>query len=359
MLLGDGFGGFGGIAKFNRDFLRALSDVSFVTSLRALPRTISESLEPDMPAQLIYETQAARGKIAFAWRVLACLLRGDRIDVVVCGHIHLLPAAWLLARLRRARLVLVIHGFEAWQAKSWVRSLLAGQIDDLIAVSRTSAARFCGWSGFALERATILPNCVDLARFHPQPKDEALMRRYGLGAGPVIMTVGRIMAHERYKGFDEVIDVMPRLLKRHPGLHYVIVGDGNDRTRLEDKVKRAGLGDAVLFTGRIAEADKVATYNLADAYVMPGTGEGFGIVLIEALACGLPVVGSSVDGSRDALLGGALGRLVDPAASDALTDAILAALAQGRGAPPARLVEFSEDRFKDRVSAWASALCRN
>jgi hypothetical protein len=82
--------------------------------------------------------------------------------------------------------------------------------------------------------------------------------------------------------------------------------------RLEEKANSLGLSDKVVFTGRISESEKVAHYNLADAYVMPSTGEGFGIVLIEAAACGVPVVGSRVDGSREALLDGRLGHLVDP-----------------------------------------------
>ena len=73
-----------------------------------------------------------------------------------------------------------------------------------------------------------------------------------------------------------------------------------------------GLSDRVIFTGYIPESEKIAHYNLADVYVMPSTGEGFGIVLLEAVACGVPVVGSRVDGSREALLDGQLGRLVDP-----------------------------------------------
>ena len=124
---------------------------------------------------------------------------------------------------------------------------------------------------------------------------------------------------------------MPRLLRQLPDLRYLIVGDGSDRARLEAKARAHGLSDYVIFAGRIAEAEKVAHYNLADVYVMPSHGEGFGIALIEAAACGVPVVGSSVDGSRDALLDGQLGRMVDPSKPDELIEAITAAI---RGRPP-------------------------
>jgi glycosyltransferase involved in cell wall biosynthesis len=303
---------------------------------------------------------AAAGKVAFALRAAACLVRREPVDIILCGHRNLLPVAWGLARLKGVRLVLVIHGVEAWTpGRSRVLNWLAGRIDALISVSRVSAQRFCAWSRFPIEDVTILPNCVDFDRFRPQPKNAALLERHALGQGPVIMTVGRILANERYKGFDEVLAAMPRLLVHYPTMKYLIVGDGSDRVRLEEKVRAMGLGEAVVFAGRIAEIEKVAYYNLADAYVMPSSGEGFGIVLIEALACGVPVVGSSIDGARDALLGGELGRLVDPTDTDALVDAIAAALAQGRGKRAAGLDVYSEHQFKARVSAWIGQACKN
>src|SRR5262249_2788092 len=155
-------------------------------------------------------------------------------------------------------------------------------------------------------------NCVNLDQFQPGERDSALVNRYKLRSAIVMLTVGRLATGERYKGVDEVIEVMPRLLRQFPNLRYLIVGDGSDRVRLEAKARAHGLSGYVIFTGRIAEPEKVAHYNLADVYVMPSHGEGFGIALIEAAACGIPVVGSSVDGSRDALLDGQLGRMVDP-----------------------------------------------
>ena len=146
---------------------------------------------------------------------------------------------------------------------------------------------------------------------------------------------------------------MPRLLRELPDLRYLIVGDGSDRSRLQAKVRTQGLSDYVIFAGRIAEAEKVAHYNLADLYVMPSHGEGFGIALIEAAACGIPVVGSAVDGSRDALLDGQLGRLVDPVNPDALIQAIGAALNARQHRVRNQLVEtFGICRFRTRVAEW-------
>src|SRR5262249_34590231 len=213
--------------------------------------------------------------------------------------------------------------------------------------------RFVQWSGIASARGFIIPNCVDLDRFQPSERDTVLISRYGLRGAIVMLTMGRLAASERYKGVDEVIEAMPRLLRQLPDLRYLVVGDGSDRTRLEAKARAHGLSEHVIFAGRIPEAEKVAHYNLADLYVMPSQGEGFGITLIEAAACGIPVVGSSIDGSRDALLDGELGRMVDPNKSDDLIQAIGEAIQVGGHRARNHLVEtFGIGQFRTRVAEW-------
>ena len=237
MLLTDGFGGIGGIAKFNRDFLQALDSCNLVERVQVLPRLIVEPIKRRaIPEAVVYDRRAAGGKAAFMRRVGAHLCRAGRLDLVICGHINLLPAAWLLARLRGARLVLIIHGIEAWEPpRNPLKRLLAGTVDAFISVSRLSAERFTRWSKVPMERAFILPNCVDLDYFQPQQRDVTLVERYGLQSQRVILTVGRLASQERYKGFDEVIEAMPLLLKRISNLKYLIVGDGSDRLRLESE----------------------------------------------------------------------------------------------------------------------------
>jgi phosphatidyl-myo-inositol dimannoside synthase len=354
MLLTDGFGGFGGISRFNRDFLGALNVCPLVERVNALPRVISDPIEEPIPEAVVYERRAARGRVSYALTVIRHALRGPRADLVICGHINLLPLAWAAARQGGARLALVIHGYEAWAPSSHMLSnLLAKRIDAFIAVSRYSAERFVQWSDVPAARGFILPNCVNLDQFQPRERDPVLVDRYGLRSAIVMLTVGRLATGERYKGVDEVIEVMPRLLRQLPDLRYLVIGDGSDRARLEAKVRAQRLSDHVIFAGRIAEAEKVDHYNLADLYVMPSHGEGFGIALIEAAACGIPVVGSSVDGSRDALLDGQLGRMVDPTKPDDLAQAIGAAIHARQHRARNQLVEtFGIDRFRTRVAEW-------
>lgn len=174
----------------------------------------------------------------------------------------------------------------------------------------------------------------------------------------MIMMLGRIVTTERYKGVDEVLDVMPRLIEKVPNVTYLIVGDGSDRQRLETKVRALGLKEYVVFTGLIPETEKADHYRLADAFVMPSHGEGFGFVFLEALACGVPVVGSTVDGGREALRDGLLGRLVDPKNPDELVQAVFQAIDAPKRIPEG-IEYFSFENFErkcHRLMLWASTL---
>jgi glycosyltransferase involved in cell wall biosynthesis len=303
---------------------------------------------------VVYDRKAAAGKMAFMGRMFAHLFGASSVNLVICGHINLLPAAWLASRLRGARLVLIIHGIESWERPSSLLSRrLAGGVDAFISVSRFSAEKFGSWSGVSMERGFTLPNGFDLDRFQSQKRYMKLLKRYGLQSSRVILTVGRLESRERYKGIDQVIEVMPFLIKRFPNLKYLIVGDGSDRVRLEAKAASLGLAADVIFAGHVPESEKVAHYNLADAYVMPSRAEGFGIVLIEAAACGIPVVGSKIDGSRETLLDGQLGRLVDPKRPEELVQALTELLERMPARRRAGGIEFfSAQKFEERVADW-------
>lgn len=354
MLLTDAFGGFGGIAKFNRDFLTALDASPLVERVYAWPRLIAETIDEPLPPSVIYERGFSKGKLAYVRRLVVALITGVPIDLVVCGHINLLPAAWFVAKARGVPLTLIIHGIDAWQpTNSRLVNALAGRIDQLISVSRLSAERFCDWSKVSKERVFILPNSVSLQKFTPGPKPLELLARHHLQDYRILLTIGRLESEARLKGFDQVLEVLPRLTARFPNLKYLIVGDGRDEARLQSKAVSLGVADNVMFIGRIPEVEKVAYYRLADAFVMPSAGEGFGIVLIEAAACGVPVIGSAIDGSAEALIGGKLGQLVDPTKRDE----IVAAIERALGADAARsrnplIRNFDEEHFVERVCNW-------
>ena len=121
--------------------------------------------------------------------------------------------------------------------------------------------------------------------------------------------------------------------------------------RLQRKAIDCGVGNRVRFTGLFAEEEKADIYNLADVYAMPSRGEGFGFVLLEAMASGVPVIASKHDGGREAVLDGKLGALVDPSNPAEIRAAISDALQLGERRVPDGLEHFGFDRFTERVHA--------
>lgn len=349
-LMSDAFGGVGGIAKFNRDLLRSVAEDPLCQSVDVYPRVIRAELE-HIPRKIAYWTDAANGKLSYVRALIPLIQPGKHVDWVICGHVNLVPIAWLIGTLRRCPVTLIVHGIDAWSPhRSLSVRRLITRVDRVVAVSEFTAEKLRSWSGISQDSISILPNCVDLQRFAPRARDPELIERYGLNANRVILTVGRLVSKERYKGFDEVLDALPMLSKEMPDLRYLIVGEGDDRERLQRKAFELGVHDRVIFAGFIPEREKENHYSIADAYVMPSRGEGFGIVFLEAMACGVPTVGSLADGSREALLNGKLGLLVDPSDRVAVADSIRMALNRPRGIP-AGLDCFSYPAFAGRVNS--------
>jgi glycosyltransferase involved in cell wall biosynthesis len=354
-LLTDAFGGHGGIAKFNRDFLGALAAYPGMAQIVAIPRLMP--LPPgEIPGNILHRSDAAGSKARFARAVLAALRADRRFGLIVCGHIHLLPLACLAKLASGAPILLVTHGIEAWRpTRSKMANALVGQVDAFISVSDLSRRRFMAWSGLPEARSFILPNCFEPSAFQPGEKPGHLLERYRLRGKTVLMTLGRLESKERAKGFDEILELLPALAEEIPDIAYLIVGDGDDRARLEAKARGLGVERRVAFAGFVAEAEKADHYRLADAYVMPSRGEGFGIVYLEAMACGIPVMGSRIDGSREALREGILGVLVDPDDPGDTRRGILAALARPRGIPEG-LDYFTFSNFRGRLWQILSAM---
>jgi glycosyltransferase involved in cell wall biosynthesis len=163
------------------------------------------------------------------------------------------------------------------------------------------------------------------------------------------LTLGRLAAAERYKGYDEILEILSQLRSVERRLIYVIAGDGDDRVRLQSKALALGVADQVRFTGWVSEDEKVELYRAARAFALAGRGEGFGIVLLEALACGVPVVASTLDGSFEAIKNGQLGIAVDPRDPLSLRDGILEALRRPVGVRLPGLEYFSREEFRERV----------
>ena len=349
MVLHEAFGGRGGIAKFNRDLITSVCAHPDVRAVTAIPRLVTEPTGP-IPEKLSFPIGGLWGKATWFLRVGIAALARTRYDLILCGHINLLPAAFAARLAHPVPIGLIVHGIEAWHPTGRrLTDRLASRIDFLISVSNITRSRFSSWTGADSVRTFILPNTVDTVQFRPGPAKPELVRRWGLDGRRVLLTLARLEARERYKGIDEILEILPGLSADFPDLAYVIAGDGSDRPRLEAKARTLGVANRVVFTGYVPESEKLDLYRAAHAFAMPGHGEGFGIVFLEAMACGVPVVASTMDGSREAVRDGALGQAINPTDPVALRSAIRAALTRPRGIVPDGLDYFDMSHFRQRV----------
>lgn len=181
--------------------------------------------------------------------------------------------------------------------------------------------------GIGSDQIEVVPNGVDPRQYYPADAS-ALRARLGLTNKKVLLTVGRLV--ER-KGIDTVLEALPALVRSVPDVAYVIVGEGPDRARVEALAAAAGVQKHVHFVGRAPAGEMLDYYNLCDVFVMPARTdvrdvEGFGLVFLEASACGKPVVGARAGGVIDAVIEGQTGMLVppsDPAALGAVLEQLL------------------------------------
>jgi len=179
-----------------------------------------------------------------------------------------------------------------------------------------------GW-GLPSERLRVMRNGVDLIRFRPLPQSE-MRADLRLDGFPLLLSVGYLV--ER-KGHHIAIDSLASLLPTHPQAHLVIVGDGEERDNLKARCRRLRLEDHVTFTGALPNAELSRWYSAADILVLASSREGWANVLLESMACGTPVVATSIWGTPEVVAAPVAGRLVEKRDGASFADAIRQLLA--------------------------------
>ena len=343
----DAFGGRGGISQYNRDFINCLCSAKNYDEVVAIPRHVVDRIET-LPQKLTYITSGIKGKLAYICTIFHTIRANSKFNLIICGHLYMLPLAWLVKLWTKAPILLEIYGIEAWKPHNSLVNYCLPTVDSVVSISQITLDRFQSWANILKVQQFLLPNAIALDQYGHDDKNSELISLYGLKDKIVLMTLGRLDSYERYKGFDEVIELLPKLSEIIPNLSYLIVGEGSDRERLEEKVRSLNLQAKVIFTGFISEDKKADHYRLADVYVMPSKGEGFGFVFLEAMACGIPVVASKFDGSREAVRNGLLGILVNPDDPEEVKAGILEALKRPKGVIPQGLEYFSYENFEQR-----------
>jgi phosphatidyl-myo-inositol dimannoside synthase len=347
-LVTDAFGGHGGIAQYNRDFLSALAACDRISAVIVLPRRSATS--PGTLHKGVSQLRPVQGRVGYSLAALWTARTYSPIDVVFCGHLFMVPLAAAIAKLLGARLWVQGHGLEAWRVlpRLYRRSVETAAL--VTVVSRYTKRRLVEWIGIDPIRVKVLPNTVD-PQFQPGPKPSYLLERYAANARKVILTVSRLASSERYKGHDQVIRSLPHVLMQHPDTIYLVVGDGDDRPRLEALAVEVGVAEKVRFVGSVVPEELPDHFRLGDVLVMPSICEGFGIVFLEALASGIRVIGGNRDGSLDPLGDGVLGTAVDPEDSEELTSAICLALSSTAPKNVDRARRFNVQAFTEHLHA--------
>jgi phosphatidylinositol alpha-1,6-mannosyltransferase len=345
-LVTDAFGGRGGIAQCNRDFLGVLAETGAVSSIMVLPRQA-----PDLFAlpERIEQTPARLGWIGYSIAALRTALFRP-VDLVFCGHLFMAPLAALITRLKGAKLIVQTHGIEVCRRPSRSQRAALEAADLVLCVSRHTRSAVISWAAIAPERVLVVPDTVREAF---TPGDGSTQRTaLALEGKRVLLTVGRMDPRERYKGHNRVILAISNLVAKGHDICYLVVGEGADRIRLEALARDAGVSERVRFLGRVGLQTLVEIYRIADLFVMPSTGEGFGVAFLEAMASGTSALGLDAAGAKDVLADGQLGTLV---AEDDLPDAVARLLAAPKPDPhalaAAARARFGRERFAASVHA--------
>jgi len=295
----------GGIQRFNQTLLNACETLHLQCDALSLNDTQNSIAQrPKRPGLSVFGFSGDR--IGFTLAVVRALLR-HRYDRVIVGHINLLTLCVMVATplpWRRPIVLLVAHGIEVWSGIGWRRRLALSHVDRILCVSRYTRQR-------------ILEQVQDLAAQRLELFPNAIADTWGVAAAATaaspparrfILSVTRLERSDRYKGIVPVIESLSML--DDATMHYCIVGQGNDLDFLQQVAGRCGVRDRVHFLDRMSDADLIELYRQCTAFVLPSANEGFGIVFLEAMYFGAPVIAAAEKGALDVVQDQETGLLV-------------------------------------------------
>lgn len=353
----------GGIQSYLYELWRRLDPDEFVVLTTPHPEAAA------FDAAQRFRIERDRDRVFFPHRGLIrridALAERHDVDLVVLDP--LLPLAWVGPKLRKPYAV-VVHGAEVTVPALLgpLRTAMARVLRDarlVIAAGPFPAAEAERVAGRSLP-TVIVPPGVDTARFTRGSRTEVdlVRRRFGVeDADPLVVSLSRLVPR---KGMDVLIEASARLVPEFPGLRVVIGGTGRDRGRLERLIERTGA--PVELVGRVAEDDLAGFMGMGDVYAMCCRNrwggleqEGFGIVFLEAAACGVPQLAGASGGSADAVDDGRTGLVVaDPRSPGAVTSSLRRMLrdqpgraAMGDAARARAVAAFDYDILAERLGA--------
>lgn len=325
------FSATGGIQKMTRTLAHALNEVAgrnnWALKLLSLYDDDSDLMPQYLPAAKFKGFNVNRA--AF---ILQSLKLVPRTDIIIITHVNMaIIGVFAKAINPKCQVWLIAHGIEVWRPLSYFKKKLLNNCDKIICVSNFTRLEIARWHAIDTNKCEVLNNAIDPFMKLPAEfkKPAHILQRYGLKPNDLVLfTLTRLAATEQYKGYEQVIKIMGKLKAKFPNIKYVLSGkhDPAEEARIKTMISKYGVEQEVLLTGYVEEDELPEHFLMADVFVLPSIKEGFGIVFIEAIACGLPVICGNVDGSLDAIRNGELGKAVDPDNLTELEEAISAAL---------------------------------
>jgi glycosyltransferase involved in cell wall biosynthesis len=321
----DLFNSTGGIQRYSSFCLKAFQTIypNFVYDILIKHDTDVPSKSPNL-----YFHPSGNWPLSLRTPAFASQLIGlgfwQRPNLIFSSHLNFSVPAYLLKRLMGIPYWVVAHGIEVWDLQNSTLQTALHHADRILAVSHYTRDRLLQEQNLDPDKVVVLPNTFDADNFQIAPKPDSLLKRYGLSPQqPIILTVARLSQSEQYKGYDKILAALPQIRQAIPNVHYVLVGKGDDKLRIEQLISQYQLQDCVTLTGFVPDEELSSYYHLCDLFAMPSKAEGFGIVYLEALACGKPTLGGNQDGAQDALCQGELGALVNPDDIEAIAQTII------------------------------------
>jgi len=249
------------------------------------------------------------------FRFILAALRAarERPKIIFAAHPNLAPIAVAMRVFARdARVIVGTHGIEVWEALPRIRRSTLRSADIVVAPSSDTARKLTAAQGIPEAKIRRVPWPLDPEMMDLAQSPERLPLPREFPNGKVILSVGRWAANERYKGADLLIEAFAALAKEFPDAHLVLVGQGDDLTRLQDLARQSGEAQRIHFLTQLSRRELAACYARAELFALPSTGEGFGLVFLEAMAFEKAVIGAPFGGIPDIIDDGKNGILVDP-----------------------------------------------
>jgi len=263
------------------------------------------------------------------------LIKKEKIQLLHCQGLLSALLGYLLKKFIGLPYIVTVQSLEK---KGFWEKLAYRNSDFCIAASSAVKEYF---QDMGVKNIVVIPNGINLRRFEKLNRQEA-RNKLGLNNEFAIITVARL---ERRKGLEFLIRALPEL--RFPFI-CLLVGDGEERGNLENLSENLGVSDKVKFLGQIDSKEIPGYLAAADCFVLPSLEEGFGIVVLEAQAAGLPVIGTNIGGIKDIIKDGKTGLLVEPADPKELADAI-ARVYSGQKFTKPDLEKYDWNKIADQV----------